>query len=147
MVTTEYKMAYSEVLEILKYISKEEFDKIPSNMVEMFKANASEENSFVYNPEKTLQEQNVSETARTIIAILFRDYWATPEQKKKIVSVQNSEREKIRQEKYNPNNLFKKPHQTKIIEENTQTENVAMIEYKEPFFKRILNKIKNLFHK
>lgn len=27
MVNTEYKIAYSEVLEILKYISKEEFNK------------------------------------------------------------------------------------------------------------------------
>lgn len=146
MVATEYKIAYSEVLEILKYISKEEFNKIPSNMIEMFKANAGDENSFAYNPQKTLQEQNVSETARTIIAILFRDYWATAEQKEKILSVQNNEREKIRQEKYNPDNLFKKPQQNQIIEENKQTENIDMVQYKEPLLKRIINKIKNIFY-
>ena len=84
MVITEYKIAYSQVLEILKHISVDEYNKIPQNMVQMFKTNASDENYFVYNSNKTLQEQNVSETARTIIAILFRDYWATNEQKEKI---------------------------------------------------------------
>lgn len=146
MVTAEYKIAYSEVLEVLKHISKEEFSKIPLNMIEMFKANAYNENNFVYNPEKTLQEQNISETARTIIAILFRDYWATTEQKEKILSVQNNEREKIRQEKYNPDNLFKQ-NRSQIVEENIQTENVAMVKYKEPLLKRLINKIKSLFHR
>ena len=147
MATTEYQLAYSEVIEILKYISKEELNKIPPKMLEMFKENASNKNDFTYNPNKTLQEQNVSETARTIIAILFRDYWATSEQKKKILSVQNSERERIRQEKYNSYNLFKKSQQVENIEENMQIKNVAMVEYKEPLLKKIWYKIKTLFHR
>ena len=93
MVNTEYKIAYSEVLEILRYISKEELIKIPSDMIEIFKTNASKENKFVYDKNKTLQEQNVSETTRTIIAILYRDYWATEIQKNEIISDQNNERE------------------------------------------------------
>ena len=44
MVNIEYKIAYSEVLEILKYISKEEFNKVPQDMLEMFKANAINNN-------------------------------------------------------------------------------------------------------
>ena len=65
----------------------------------MLKANSDNENGFKYNPEKTLKEQNVSELARTIIAILFRNYWATPEQKNNILLFQKNEREKIKQEK------------------------------------------------
>lgn len=147
MLNTEYKIAYSEVLEILKYISKEEYNKIPSNMIKMFKLNASSENSFRYNPNKTLQEQNVSETTRTIIAILFRDYWASKEQKEKILSVQNIEREKYKREQYNPDNLFKNTKQIEIKDENVQTENVSMIEYKESLLKKFLNKIKRLLGK
>ena len=49
MVTTEYKIAYSQVLEILKHISVDEYNKIPQNMIQMFKTNASDENYFVYN--------------------------------------------------------------------------------------------------
>lgn len=147
MVDTKYKIAYSEILEILKYVSKEDLNKIPKNMLDMFKSNASIKNDFSYNPDKTLQEQNVSETARTIIAILFRDYWATSEQKVKIVYVQNNERERIKHEKYNSDNLFNKSQISENYEENMPTENVAIIEYKESLFKKIINKIKGLFQK
>lgn len=142
MPTTEYAIAYSEVLEILKYISTEEFNKIPINMVEMFKANASDKNKFVYNPNRTLEEQNVSEIARTIIAILFRDYWATDVQKEKILAKQNYEREKLKEEMYNPDNLFK--NKQRKIEENIKEEQLTI--YKEPILKRIFNKIFVLFH-
>ena len=145
MVNIEYKIAYSEVLEILKYISKEEFNKVPQDMLEMFKANAINNNEFVYNPRKTLQEQNVSETARTIIAILFRDYWATENQKEKISKKQNYGREKIKEEMYNTNNIFKK-HNTQQNEAYIKNE-VAMIEYKESIFTKIKNWFKHFFNK
>ena len=99
MVNTEYKIAYSEVLEILKYIPKEELNKVPQDMLEMFKTNASNENQFIYDPNKTLQEQNVSEIARAIIAILFRDYWATEMQRNKIIAKQNHDRMKLEEKK------------------------------------------------
>lgn len=144
MVNIEHKIAYSEVLEILKYISKEEFNKVPQDMLEMFKANAINNNEFVYNPRKTLQEQNVSETARTIIAILFRDYWATENQKEKILKKQNYDREKIKEEMYN-NNILKK-HNTQQNEAYIKNE-VAMIEYKESIFTKIKNWFKHFFNK
>ena len=137
MVSTEYRIAYSEVLEILKYISKEELNKIPSNMIEMFKANASTESKFVYNPEKTVKEQNVSEIARTIIAILFRDYWATETQREKILSKQNYDRKKIQEEMYSQDNLFKRKKE--VIQENSTVQQLVL--YKEPIFRRIFNKI------
>lgn len=147
MVTTEYKIAYSQVLEILKHISVDEYNKIPQNMVQMFKVNASDENYFVYNSNKTLQEQNVSEIARTIIAILFRDYWATNEQKEKIVSVQNKEREKNKKEQYNPDNLF-------TNRERTNEQNIDLVEEKsmvvvneEKWYKKIFSWIKSLFNR
>ena len=147
MVTAEYKIAYSEVLEILKHISAEEYNKIPKNIIQMFKANASVENNFAYNSNKTLQEQNVSETARTIIAILFRDYWATNEQKEKIVSVQNNEREKNKKENYNADKLF--TNKEKKNEQNSDlSEEKSMITInKEKWYKKIFIFIKRLFNK
>ena len=47
-------------------------------------------------------------------------------------------------EKYNPDNLFKK--RSTQQEEYVVTKEVAMVEYKEPFLKRIFNKIKRMFH-
>ena len=143
MVNTEYKIAYSEVLEILKYVSKEEFNKVPQDMLEMFKTNASNERQFIYDPNKTLQEQNVSEIARTIIAILFRDYWATENQRQKILNKQNFDREKIKEEMYSTNNIFKK--QNIQQKENSTTNEIAMVEYKESIFTKIKNWFKRNF--
>ena len=143
MVNTEYKIAYSEVLEILKYISKEEFNKVPHGMVKMFKNNASSENQFVYDPNKTLQEQNVSEIAIAIIAILFRDYWATESQRQKILNKQNFDREKIREEMYSADNIFQK-HNTQQ-KENFATNEIAMVKYKESIFTKIKNWFKRTF--
>lgn len=147
MVTTNYKIAYSEVLEILKHISEEEYNKIPNDMIELFKINANNDNEFVYNPNKTLEEQNVSETARTIIAILFRDYWATETQKEKIIAKQNYDREKIKEEKYNYNNLFNKNKKETEMQEEIKNNEVDIIPYKKSIFKRIINKIKDILFK
>ena len=86
MVKVEYANAYKEVLDILKYVSKEDLNKIPTKKIEMFSKYANYDYDFEYNPEITLKEQNVSDIAQTIIAILFRDYWATKTQRNKIIS-------------------------------------------------------------
>ena len=142
MLTDEYKIAYSEVLEILKYVDKKDINKVPVDMLNMFKKNASNENKFNYDPNKTLQEQNVSEVTRIIIAILFRDYWATLEQKEKIISVQNTKRKKTNEEKYSNNDIFK----NKVQEENNVVKDSAIVEYKEKnIFFKLIYKIKCVF--
>ncbi len=147
MVNTEYANAYSEVIEILKYISIEEYNKIPKSKIRSFEANANKEYKFKYNPNLTLNEQGVSKRAKAIIAILFRDYWATPIQKEKIIAKQNYDRmqiEKEKQEKYSNDNIFKnKEVNTKTIETN----NNSMIKYKQSFFSKILKNIKQIFSK
>lgn len=108
MIDIKYSNAYSEVLEILKYIPLEEYDKIPKTKIELFETNANNNYAFNYDQNKTLNEQAVSKIAKGIIAILFRDYWATQIQKEKIVAKQNYDRQKLEQEKrYNLDNLFK----------------------------------------
>ena len=110
MIDIEYANAYSEVLEILKYIPIKDYNKIPKNKIELFEKNANDEHGFIYNPNKTLEEQNVTKRAKAIIAILFRDYWANEIQREKIIKKQNYDRIKLEEEKrqnYNPNNIFK----------------------------------------
>ena len=142
VLTDEYKIAYSEVLEILKYVDKKDINKVPVDMLNMFKKNASNENKFNYDPNKTLQEQNVSEVTRIIIAILFRDYWATLEQKEKIISVQNTKRKNTNEEKYSNNDIFK----NKVQEENNVVKDSAIVEYKEKnIFFKLIYKIKCVF--
>lgn len=143
MVSVEYANAYSEVLEILKFISKEDYEKIPANMIELFKLNSNKEYKFTYDPEKTLDEQNVSTRAKAIIGILFRDYWATEVQREKIIRKQRNDRLILEEQKkslYDTENIFKK--------RNTYSETEAkeavteMVVYKSNFITRVFNKIK-----
>lgn len=88
-----FRQACTEVLEILKYIPKDEYNKIPSDYIRIFNKNASKNSQLKYDMSKTLEEQNVSKMAQVIIAILYRDYWATNEQKIRIIRYQHSIRE------------------------------------------------------
>lgn len=145
-VNIEYANAYNEVLEVLNHMSKEDYNKIPKDMLEMFQTNCNNEYQFRYDLNKEFEEQGISKRAKLILAILFRDYWATPYQKEKIIAKQNYERQKLEQqkfEKYNPERLFENKRQP-IIEE---VKNISsMIEVKkEKWYQKIFKVIKNLF--
>ena len=144
MGNVKYAIAYREVFEILKYIPKADYDKIPSEKIELYKTMQDKNYNFKYDPSKTLDEQNVSKRAKAIIGLLFRDYWATETQKQTILAKQKYERQKIEEEKSKNfqygdifKNISKKADITNAIPNNT------LIEYKESVFTRILNKIKN----
>jgi len=143
MVDIVYANAYKEVIEILKHVSKEDYDKIPEEKIKLFETNANKDYSFNYDINKTLDEQNVSKKAKTIIAILFRDYWATDAQREKIKAKEQYDRkikEEENREKYNSDNLFQKQDLVKNTED-IMTEEVAMVEYKESIFRKIFNKL------
>lgn len=147
MIKLEYGIAYKEVLEILKYIPIEDYNKIPKDKIELFETNANKDYIFNYDPNKTLNEQNVSKIAKGIIAILFRDYWATETQRQKIINMQNYERRKLEEEKlkkYNPDNLFKDSSTENISE--TIKEKALIETKKEKFHEKILKLLKKLFH-
>jgi len=146
MVSVEYMVSYSQILEILKYIPKEDYNKIPKNMIELFENNCYRESKFKYDPEKTLQEQNITNITRIIIAILFRDYWSTEEQRDKIKKVQDQERLK----QVDINDVFKGNKQkieTDNIEEYNVSEKLPIVVEKDNIFKRIINKIRRIFNK
>ena len=153
MINTEYANAYTEVLEILKYIPREDYNKIPKEKIQLFTTNANKDYHFEYNPQIDLSEQNTSKIAKTIIAILFRDYWATKEQREKILVKEKFDMQKQEQElkeKYSNDNLFKTREIKKIeiVNPNNATDQIAMTEYKkETFWSKVYNKIKSIFRK
>ena len=151
MVDIEYANAYSEVLEILKYISKEDYKKIPNSKIELFETNHNKEYIFKYNPNKTLEEQKVSKTAKAIIAILFRDYWATEVQREKIITKQNYDRkqlEKEKKERYNSDNLFKNNDTQIDIEGTKQERKLDLIEMNNiKWYKKVWKFITRFFSK
>lgn len=148
-----YRRAYTEILEIIKYISLDEYKKIPKAKLEFYNSNKDPSYKFEYNPNKTLDEQNVLRETKALLVILFRDTVASPKQKEKLnkILVQN---EQIYQEelksKYNYEELFLKK-QKKISIEDTKKQNIdnntQLTVYKENIFSKLYNIFRRLFNK
>lgn len=122
---TKYKNAYTEVYEIIKQLDEEEYNKIPSEDIE-------------------LKDQELLPETKAILFNLFRDYLSTAEQKEKIIKMQVEERRKNEQnkaEQYKSDVFASKKKVQDIREEHTE-----LIEYKGNILKRIFNKIRQFFH-
>ena len=155
MADIQYANAYTEVLDILKYISKEDYEKIPKSKIKVFEENSNKNYSFKYDVDKTLEEQNVSEIARMIIAILCRDYWTTNEQRYIIIKKQREAREEQERqirERIEQNRQIKEDS-LKVIDVSSDLDldldysrGTNLEIYKEEnIFKRIISKIKEIF--
>ncbi|MGN1299233.1 MAG: hypothetical protein ACI4UE_04555 [Candidatus Scatovivens sp.] len=139
--------AYTEVLEIIKYLPKEEFEKIPKEKIEFYKQNRDKEYKFNFDISKPLEEQNFLKETNAIIVTLFRDYFATEIQKEKLQKILLINEQKYQEDlrkKYNPDDIFKK--QEKNYQE--QKANTQLVEVKEEnviqkIFRKIINWIKS----
>lgn len=141
--------AYKEIYEILKIFPSELVNKVPKDKIDFFYKNM--DNSYEYNISKeTFDGQTMLEETAAILTILFRDYWASAEQKEKLINfTENAQSivEKENRERYNPDNLFKNRNQANEIEENIIQNEVALVEYKETIFRRLIIKLKSIFYK
>lgn len=149
----ELLKAYTEVDVILSYMEKVYIDKVPKKMRELFKNEKLQGYKPNINPKIPLDEQNLQNKTYDILAMLNLNYWCeSEEEKQELISIyaeNDRKKEAELREKYNPDNLFKKKElQEEKIEQKISEENKALIEYRENnLFKRIINKIMNLFKK
>lgn len=158
MADIQYANAYTEVLDILKYISKEDYEKIPKSKIKVFEENSNKNYNFTYDENKTLDEQNVSEIAKAIIAILFRDYWATKEQRYVIIKKQQEIKEQKQKElmaKFEQNKNISEKDLKKVnvasdldldIDYELLGTNMKLYKKEEGFFEKLVNKIKGLLN-
>jgi len=142
-----YEKAYAEVIEVLKYIPMNEYNKIPKKYITFMEENCSETCSFVYNIALPFEKQNISDEAKNILGMIFRLFIVEQSKKEKLSSKDKELKEQEELEKYmkyNPDNLFKKDNTDKVLN-NVQTK--SLTETRDSIFKKIWNKIKNLFKK
>lgn len=146
-----YAKAYTEVLEILSYFSKEEYSKIPKEKIKYFKDNMDKDYIYTINPKIDLSLQDISNEANAILISLFRDYFASEEQKEKLTELLNENQVKVEER----NELKKKQnYSTNIFENRTKSnqteeadEEVEITVYKESLFDKISEWMKQLFSK
>lgn len=163
-----YNNACTEVYAILNDLVEDDYNKIPSEVITAIKENRNTDYVFELDYDIDLKDNILLKETRAILFNLYRDYLTTPEQREKIVKMQNEERQKIeikKQEKYDSNSIFDKEKQlnstyeqekqdnevivnsNEIIENKTiENETTALTEVKkESFITKLFNKIKKLF--
>lgn len=136
-----YNNAFTEVYEILNCLDEEEVNKIPEEVRNVIEKNRNLDYNYEVNYDEDLSNQPMLTETKAILFNLFRDYLSTPEQKQKILKIQQEERienEQNKQEKYNKN-IFEEKKET------NKTEKLEITEYKESFINKAWNYIKNLF--
>ena len=139
------KNAYTEVYTILQELNEEEYNKIPPEVIKTIEANRNEEYEYELDDELDLKDQPMLPETKAILFNLFRDYLANPEQKTKIIRMQNEARQKNelkKQQMYNTD-VFANKQKKETVQQNNEERQI--VEYKENIFKRILNKIKRFF--
>ena len=141
MISKEYARAYKEVIEILSYVPKKDIEKIPKDKLDFYKINMDNEYIYKLDTSKEFEEQEMSDITKAILANIFRDYWATPYQKERIIAKEKYDLEKIeeeKKEKYNPDKIFKNG--------NKNNYNLPVELKRETFIKRLIKFIKKLIN-
>ena len=82
----DYRMACTEVLEILKHMPKRQVEKIPKNVISSMERSKRYDYRFKFDTEKTVTEQKTSKTAKNILSGFYRDYWANEKIRKMILA-------------------------------------------------------------
>lgn len=149
-----YYNAYTEIYEILSYMPINYIKKLPKELLSLFEQKRNKDYKYCIDTNKKISEQEMLIETKSILAILYRDFWSTPEKKETILRKEKIERDLYQNElrkKYNIDNIFQNNNHLKCnIEDNISNSkvfinNMAIAEYKESILKKMMNKIKNIF--
>lgn len=143
----KYAKAYTEVVEILNHIPKNEYEKIPETEIKFYEDNCDKNYKYVYDEKKNIKEQPISREANAIIISIYMNYFANEKQKNIISEIlkQNAiNEENEKRAKYNPDNIFKKS--TNENDNQIKNENLPVkSNKKENFIRKIIDKIRKFF--
>lgn len=141
---------YSEVYSILNLLGSSCITKLPKSLFKMIEEEKSSTYNLQYSEDQSLSEQNIKRESLSMIALFHLNYWCnSDEEKEQLKQLLKNNEEKHQaeiREKYNPDNLFKNNKQETIQEANVNSNNLAIVEYKESILKKFINKIKSLLH-
>lgn len=136
----KYARAYTEVLEILKHIPEDEYNVIPKTEIQFYENNCDKNYKYEYNESLELKDQTISREANAVIVSIYMNYFANDRQKSiinQILKQNEIKAEEEKREKNNPDNIFKS--------EKSENLPIEINQEKENFFRRIINKLKNIF--
>ena len=140
----------AEVDVILNYLSQENYQKIPKEIIQAIKENMDKDYIWEYDKSKELEDQDVSRDTIAFLSYINMEYLLDEKQKEYMEKMYESNERKLEEEKakqYSVDDIFKRKSIEKEQIINTEeTQENALVVYKENFFKKIFTKIKNFFN-
>ena len=100
--------AYKEVIKVIEYLPEELYVKIPEEILENLYENMDKDYEFEITNSKTVKFLKETED---ILAVIYRDYLASENEKRKIELLERQEETELEEEKrkkYSPDNIFEK---------------------------------------
>jgi hypothetical protein len=146
----DYNKRLVEVDVILNHLKESDYNKIPKKIIEIIKQNKDKEYIWNYDETKELKEQNVSKDTFAIVSYINTNYLLNEQQKnfvEKLYKYNQQKLNNIKKEKYNVDNIFNKKNEVTVKGDIVTKENMQMLEYKESFFRKIINKILKFFNR
>lgn len=141
----KYSKALKEVYVILENSEEKIKRKIPENFKLFVSKNMDKEYIPNINFNNEAWEDTIMEETQQILAVIYRDYLVTKEEREELLKEESEEEKRIEQElreRYNPDNIFKK-HKEKNRSNDTNTSMIKIEEIK--WYKKFINKILSLF--
>lgn len=150
MISTNIRQAYTEIDNFIELLDDYNKNKVPKKLRDFFKKEKDNNYTKTIDATKPIKEQNLKEETLALIALLNLQYWCEDEEEKKrlkaIYDKNQREYENKLYVKYNPSDIFKKKEKNITEDIINPEKNIQMIEYQEPVFKRVINKILNFLH-
>ena len=135
--------SFSEVYDIINHLEQKLYNKIPTSFIKMIKDNMDNAYKPQIDYSKSINKQELLEDTRTILSLIFSAYICSDEKKEELIynDIMELKKEKKTLE-FNYDDLFEKKEQNMSINLNNE-----ILEYKESFFTKLINKIKKFFYK
>lgn len=137
--TNNLNQAMYEVNIILNNTDKSLVQLIPEKVLNFIKENAQKQKEFIYDKNKRLKDQEISNITRGVIALIYRDYFCTEKQREWYNDYYKKLKEQLELEKrdlYDVEKMFKK---------NSQTKSEEITDLKPYKKETIWTKLKNIF--
>lgn len=145
------KEACSEISEILWLLGDNYTDKLPKELIKYIESNKSQEYIPIYSRENSIDELNLKEETKALLAFLYLSYWCDSiEEKNEILEYIKNNNEKdetnINIKNLKLNDLFPDNKNVKIENYQIAQEQLTIIKNKS-IFQKIFDKIKKIFSK
>lgn len=142
------KKALAEVDIILENTEQKIKDKIPKEFKKYIKENKDDKHKVQLQTNKELTEQNIRKETKEILALIYRDYLCTKQERQKLIVQERQEREKEKQEKYDTNIekiLENRKNKNRIEQLETENEKALIEIAEEKWYQKIIHKILRIF--